>query len=48
MIFILPNSKTYKELVKEDKSNTRLKKYFSESLENILKFKDFFLKARKT
>jgi len=44
--FSTPNSKTYAELLKEDKSNTRLKKHFS-SLENILKFKDFFLKADK-
>ena len=44
--FSTPNSKTYEELVKEDKSNIRLKKYF-DSLENILKLKDFFLKAQK-
>ena len=44
--FSTPNSKTYAELLKEDKSNIRLKKYFA-SLENILKFKDFFLKADK-
>ena len=44
--FSTPNSKTYEELLKEDKSNARLKEYFS-SLENILKFKDFFLKADK-
>lgn len=44
--FSTPNSKTYTELLKEDKLNIRLKKHFKD-LENFLKFKDFFLKADK-
>ena len=44
--FYTPNSKTYAELLKEDKLNTRLEEYFDEC-ENFLKFKDFFLKAKK-